>query len=91
MVEFLFGHTLKTQLGSEPKVLVDGKLLNEQVVLRYETNQVLGLRLADVVPIDSDGAFLWLHTAIEQGEQGSLTCSRTTHDCQQFTIVEGKA
>ena len=51
------------------------QLFDEEIVLRHKAYQVFGPRLADVVTIDGNGAFLGFHASVEQGKQGRLSCS----------------
>ena len=59
-------HSLKAEFSGVPEVLIDRQFLDEQVILRHETNQILGFRLCNIVTVDGDGTFLRPHAAIEQ-------------------------
>ena len=90
-VQLVAGHTLETQLGREPQVLVDRQFLYQQVVLRHEAYERLRRRFRDVVAVDGERALLRLHTAVQEREQRRLARAGAAHDGQQFAVAEREA
>ena len=87
-VDFLLRHSFKTEFCRVVKVLIDGEFLDEQVVLRHESDEVSGLRFRDVVSVDGDSSFLRSERAVQNREQGRFSSTRTAHDGKKFAASE---
>ena len=91
---YLFSAQVReAEAGGEHQVLVDGQFLYQQVVLRYEADQVLDPGVGDVIAVECNRAAVGAEGAVEQGQQGGLAGAAAAHDGYELSAaeVEGEA
>ena len=80
MLDLFVGKIGETESGGVPQILEDGQLFDQQIVLRYEPDQLLAFLLLDGMPVDANGTLLGDQVAIQEAEQCGFTHATTTHD-----------